>query len=349
MNFTRALAKAGENDDQLEGHVVAARSLLFDSGFLNSGDRSFELDDRGMKRLCQRVKAPAAYLQELPGCLQNALIQHHLGREMSQAREVEILATGTNFVGFGRADLVRLSGREVMLAVYEATGRSESDLDVVNFRVDIDSLRFDLIAHTAQREVVPGDAIEAGVRVQHSLIGAYATTIEGYMLRLVCQNGMVHRECVGSRRTPRTRRLLSAHRGAKLLQLDQVKRLTATRFSQIEAKLGGLSRLTTEPAVFNQLAENWLSRARLSTERLLPELREAWHHEGAEPTVYGVVNAFTRVATHSKKLTDHQRDVLSRLGALLAFRHQHLCPRCWSLISSDVAQGSGGDSPANRH
>ena len=92
--------------------------------------------------------------------------------------------------------------------------------------------------------------------------------------------------------------------------------------------------MTSERVEFDHFATHWLRRSRLSPQRLLPLLRQAHEVEGGEDSAYGVLNAFTRVATHQADLSLNIRHVLARLGGLLAFGHSRMCPRCWSLIAS---------------
>src|SRR5262249_34737025 len=116
---------------------------------------------------------------------------------------------------------------------------------------------------------------------------------------------------------------------------DQVRRLAADGLERVSRRLESLKRLTVEPADFEHLATNWLHRSRLSAERLMPLLRQAHAEDGGEETAYGIMNAFTRVATHHTELSTNIRDVLARMGGMLALGHSRLCPRCWSLIAAN--------------
>jgi hypothetical protein len=170
--------------------------------------------------------------------------------------------------------------------------------------------------------------------VIHSLTGEFATKIEGYLHRLVCTNGAVHRECSAPREVPRTRRLPASHPQAKDQQKEQVRRLVFNAIATLDRRFDGLEKLTSERVDFEDFATHWLRRSRLSHQRLMPLLRRAHDEEGGEGTAYGVLNAFTRVATHQAELSPNVRDVLARLGGMLAFGHSRLCPRCWSIIAS---------------
>ncbi len=213
-------------------------------------------------------------------------------------------------------------------------GGREDELEITRLAFGDDSVRFDLVTQRAEREVKPGDVVYAGVSVFHSLTGESATRVEGHLHRLKCLNGAVHRECLGPRRLPRTRRLSANHPKARHQQREQVRRLAADAFEKLNGRLADLSRLTTEPADLEHLAPNWLRRSRLSPSRLMPMLRQAYAEEGGDGTAYAIMNAFTRVATHQTDLSPNIRNILARMGGLLAFGHSRLCSKCWSLIAA---------------
>ena len=210
-------------------------------------------------------------------------------------------------IGIGRPDLVRLTGVDVIEAVLEGMGSRQDELDITRLGFGDDSVRFDLVTQRAEREVRPGDVVSAGVSVSHSLTGEFATKVEGHLYRLVCLNGAISRECVKPRQVHRTRRLSANHPRARHQQREQIRRLTEETFKRLNNRLDGLSRLTTERADLDHLASNWLRRSRLSPDRLMPLLREAHAEEGGEQTAYGIMNAFTRVATHQKDLSPNIR------------------------------------------
>jgi hypothetical protein len=147
---------------------------------------------------------------------------------------------------------------------------------------------------------------------------------------------MTHRECV-SRRTARTRRLPIEHPDALALQIAQVRRLSEGAWATLSDKLRAIEAMQHESVEIEPLLSRWIQHARLSTRTLIPLFRQAWEFEGGRPTAYDAVNALSRVATHEPSLTDRQRRVLAGLAGLLAFRHKHLCPRCFSLLGGPLS------------
>jgi hypothetical protein len=241
-----------------------------------------------------------------------------------------------------------LSGGEVLDAVLAGVGRT--DMDVHSLRVIDDHLvDLELVSDTAAQEVAVGDIIRAGLKVTHSVLGEPATSVESFALRLVCRNGMTHREC-SSQQATRTRRLPVDRADARRLQIEQVRKIAADTFASLGQRLGRIGRLQNERVEPQDLFARWLERARLSNRQLMPLLREAWQVEGGRPTAYDAMNALTRVATHATNLPLRQRRTLAGLAGLLAFREWHLCPRCFSMLSSRAgSENEGGHSGDKEH
>src|ERR1043166_7440645 len=156
-----------------------------------------------------------------------------------------------------------------------------------------------------------------------------ATTVPTYVLRLVCENGMMHRDCVDHKRSPRTRRLNKNQGNARELQLNQIRRLAADAWRQVPEKLAAIRRLAEERVDATAVIDNFVRRSRLYSRSVIELLRRAWQIEGGEPTAFGVLNALTRVATHSTDLSYRQRRMLAQLSGVFATRHTHICPRCF--------------------
>ena len=338
MKFDDLQAKIREEDSKITERIVAVNQLTIEPDGLSAAGEQIHLSRKGFEQLCDRFEhqpgVPASYLKSLPAQLSTRLLRHHLGEGILGGDTIALYLRGQQVNGIGRADLVRLPGTDVLEAVLDGTGGREEDLEITRLGLGDDSIRFDLVTQRAERAVRPGDVVYAGVSVSHSLTGEFATRVEGYLHRLRCLNGAISRECVGPRHVHRTRRLSANHPKARHQQQDQIRRLAMDALARLNERLDGLSRLTTERADLEHLGPNWLRRSRLSPDRLMPFLRQAHAEEGGEETAYGIMNAFTRVATHSTELSSNTRDVLARMAGLLAFGHSRLCPKCWSLVAA---------------
>jgi hypothetical protein len=320
-----------EREAQYSTLPVKVAEIRIEPGRLCAGDVAIGLGQEGLERICQEVKAPFAYLDRLPGDRQADLLQYHLRRGDLQGDKAEFVIRQQELVGIERRSLHRLSSTDVLDAI--ADGGGSSSLLVHRFQFFQNSFQLDLLSEAHDAEVAAGDIVQAGLRVTHSFVGEDATSLEAFVLRLVCSNGLIHRECV-SRGTARTRRLPASRPDAHALQMEQVRRLTADILRSLRAKLDTLKSLDREPVEFEHLMRRWLERSRLSTRSLWPLIEAAWRQEGGRSMAYDAMNALTRVATHAEDLDFRTRRALSSLAGILAFRQIHFCPRCFSILNS---------------
>lgn len=311
---------------------------IVDGGALIMKGSRFRLDDAGFKRFCEQVSAPAGYMKELPDRVRQPVLQHHLDCCDIGPDRLTIIARGGQFLAFGRPELMRIGGGDVLEAVQAG---ANCDLDVHRLEITDEAFRADLLVESATSEAAAGDVLRAGVTIKHSLIGEHATQVESFVFRLICSNGMTHRDCVASR-AARTRRLPSHRRDARKMQIEQVRRLTADVVAKLDEKLAAIRGLRNENVDVNQMMSRFLERGGMSTRLWMPVLREAWEAEGSETTAFGVMNALTRVATHRKELSARHRRILGGLAGILAFQQIHICPRCFSQI-----RGSADGAPAD--
>ena len=331
MEFDDLVSTVQQQEQQLSELRLPLSEVRFLPQELVAGERHCVLNPDAIAGICKRVSAPFSYVKKLNADVQARVLQHHVDNGDLGHEVVSVHIAAEEFVGFGKPDLVQLAGTEVL----EAVGESISGERAETHHLELNSKGFqlDILGYRANQEVSPGDVIRAGLRITHSFVGEHATSIEAFLFRLVCSNGMVHRDCV-TRRASRTRRLPVEYPHARDLQKEQIRRLTRDVWTALAEKLSAFGQLQEESVEIDQLFRRWLQRARLSTRRLLRLLETAWQAEGATPTMYGAVNAVTRVATHEQSLTDRERHILLRLAGLLAFRRLHLCPRCFSVLNT---------------
>jgi hypothetical protein len=329
----------GMREGEIQSISLPVNQLRVETDRIAAGDRKLLLEDAGLRRFARAVNAPFLYLDDLPPTLRAMLFQHHLDNG-DLGQNVSLFARGDRVVAFADPGLLRLSGGEVLDAVLEGFGSDVGNLGVLKLEFLDESVEVDLVGYQTHDEIAPGDVLQAGLRVTHSFIAEHAEWVEAFIFRLVCSNGLVHRECI-SRRGPRTRRLPVGYPNGKELQRDQLRRLAAQAWEALGPKLGAIRSLANERINFEPLVLRWLEKARLSTRTLMPFLLDAWQAEGAQPTMYAVMNALTFVGTHGEGLTLRQRRILTRLAGLMAFRRIHLCPKCFSFITDQ----SFGDSP----
>ena len=298
-------------------------------------DHELRLDSEGLQRLCRHFSAPAEYLDRLPARLRDSLLAHHLaamgdGEGRLNDRSSRIVYRNGTFIDVIRADLHTLGSHEVLNAVRDGFGSDSDTFEVQRLEIGHEAFRLDVVSPRVSTEVRRGDVIEAGISLEHSYVGERATTVMAFMTRLVCTNGTVHRECVGSRQTTRTRRLNADRADAGMLQIEQITRMTRDVREKLGSTLDSIRKLADKKAELREM-EQFLRQARMHSGGLVSRLRDAWVTEGSERTAFGLFNALTRLATHDTGLSVRQRAILARLAGIYANSSTHICPHCFSV------------------
>jgi hypothetical protein len=343
MNLDDCKQTIERYEGELQRLEVDVNKLRFEGDSLWANDSKLGIDDNCIARLARRAAAPSIYLKRLDPNVRATLLQYHLDAGHFGPERLSITYTPTHLINIGSDSLTSLNGTEVINAIVDGVGTESRDLSVHGFSFSDQGFQLDVLGYHTREEVLPGDVVQGGLRITYSVLGEHAVWVEGFIVRLLCANGMTHRECV-SRRPPRTRRLPLTNHNAKQLQSDQLRRLAAGEWEKLTAKLQALHSLSEERIEFEPMLGRWLERARLSQRRLMPLLLDARQHEVNNDTNYAAVNALTRVATHNEQLTVRERRTLARLAGLLAFRRLHFCPRCFSVLGddADAPEDAGG-------
>ena len=317
--FSGLIAAVREWESEISQIAVCPRDLRFFSRGVTHGERFFGLDEPARNRLFRKVGAPIGYLTEHTSAFQAAALAEHANRG-DFGLTAKLVVRNDQIITSLKDNLLALSNASVLTAVTDALGRDVDNLLIRKFDVDYDHLEVVLVSPSKAITVRAGDVVQSGLRITHHRFGGPATLVEAFVYRLVCSNGMTRRECVGEG-SSRTRKLPIDDPGSHELQMNQIYRVTfkATRDRRAHVE---------------ELLGRWLQRGRLSPRLLLPRLMHAWREEGSEDTVYGAVNALTRVATHDTELRDRQRRALTVLGGLLAFSQTHICDRCFSILAT---------------
>jgi hypothetical protein len=321
--------------------VPVGRTVRVEGQVLHTGCVRAHLDAPGVERLCEQLGVPRHYVAGLNEPLRNPLLNFHLARGDHYRRvrgdgKLNVVSRNGAFVGFARSDLTDLSPQALIAAVLEGVG-GEPDRRVAVNRLMLgeERVEFELISLPITEQVATGDIFHGGLLVSYSPIGRHAVSVETFLFRRICRNGLTHRRCIAERAISRTRRLPRDHAQAKEIQFRQVRQLASDVWEGLRPRLVEVAALRNErldnvEAFLGQL----LRRTRLWSQSMMRFLLEALSAEDERGTAYAALNAVTHVATHRPELSSRQRRAMSALGGLIAHRHTHICPRCYSIVGN---------------
>lgn len=196
---------------------------------------------------------PADYVPKLPAAIQAELVNHHL-RELYTANRMTgpdalvLYARKDEFVGVGRSDLLTLGCKTLLEAVRQGVGVDAASLltrPTAHFGNEV--IRIDLISKVSAFEARAGDILWSGLHIDHSLVGDFATTVQQYVVRVVCGNGLTRRECLGLKKAPRIRRQSKSQEDGQDILFDQVRRITETAWKGLPRVLEAIKQLQEKP------------------------------------------------------------------------------------------------------
>ena len=339
MTITDVARLAQEADARYQQIEVEIPALKIGAEEIRIEGEPFSFSAEARERVYSIVTAPATFMRPLSPRLQAEILTEVFHRD-TWGNRLSVALCGAEVFSIFRGGLGRLGQFDVVTAVSEALGDDVHSLSVTRIVSNADQLDVDLATPRKSVDVRTGDTVRGGFHISHSIFGKQATSIEMFTHRLVCLNGMIHRDCPSQSGASRTRKLPANHPNGRELQMEQVRRLTAQAWEQLEPVLAELKATQERKADVENVLTGWLQRARISTEAMLPRLKEAWQQDGGENTQYAAINALTRVATHREDVSVRQRRTLASLAGLLAFSNVHICPRCFTVLSQNTTDGA---------
>lgn len=328
-------------DVRVELLNVGLRDLVYSGGTsFKNGGRRWQFSDDAWRTVCSYLSIPPDLLPQISWGAGGILIKviHGAGRKANGAPDHLRLAADGNgmVVGVADADLACLSNEEIVNAITETVPEriSSETLSVADLRLD--ETEFELFFHTEGlvTEPRPGDVLHGGLMVRHSQVGLSPTVILSYVHRLVCSNGMTQRVFLQGRPS-RTKRCKVENSPKRMV--ETVRRQLREAWTQLEERLEGFKGLLAHPLEMDELPEalrrRWSINRKVAAEIALALQNDELGRTGTE---YDLVNALSRVATHSEELLPRYRRHLSLVAGMFAQRHVHQCRFCGSWLDKPV-------------
>ena len=345
-------------DEQLrEMPSLPAAAIGIGGNEFNFGEISIPLDQESRNRLFVIAGAPQSYLSQRSIDIQNLALREHLQQGTFGEIVTPVLQAG-KLLTLHSGRLAEMTYSEVLGAVSETLGDDAAPLSVTKIDHSDTRLELEVTSPAKSMEVRRGDIIRGGLHISHSRYQGDATQIFAFIYRLVCENGMIQRQCV-SQGIVRTRKPPAGHPNAKEMLMDQVRRLTQQTWNRVEKQMSEFQAASHRQVEVVPLVRQFLQRARISTKvtdsaepantTIMDRILAAWRLEGADDSYFGAVNALTRVGTHDLSLSPRQRRLLILLGGLMAFSGAHICPRCFSVISDSGTRHDNEDDRLSGH
>lgn len=286
-----------------------ARLAVFDKAGMVGYPTTAALSD-----LSTRVGFPSDFVAKLPLDLQALVINDRI----SECRETNMTMTRQPYriavEGGGLADhpdyktvtnispgwrgilphgAVAQTAYDIVVSVYGVQGTTVAKARLLDAGMEL-RLQTNYTAPVTRRV---GDVVSLGVRVAHKYGIELAVSL--YIERLACLNGMT---AVSSAFEWKSRQVGGPQAQLEWLMVGVANALAG--FDAVVTKAQAMSRVNVEGDAERSLIER--ARAMRLPRGQDDALLAAWRQE-PDPTEWGFLNAFTRLATHGEELNDRQR------------------------------------------
>jgi len=309
---------------EVEFRAEPIEKVQFSDGWLTINGERFFVTETARRMLAEGLGMPAAFVLQLPLQLQVSLFNFVINRTVARAPNkppvVRFAVRGDMVVAAAiNPKSLTTSLSSALTKIFEVIPEEWTEMEPMVHRWcwSPQKAEVQLIFQQVSSEPRPGDIVSGGIWIRVSPIGLRAPSVEPFLLRLICANGMVvpERLCTktnGDRRKNGSDFLQSAERAWRILS-EVMRRLPdlAQERVDVEAEVVTIARDLRLSTALRRALLNALERDEL----------------GNHGTLLDVINAVSRVATHHDRLNDAVRHRLMRAAGLL-LQGEHRCPTC---------------------
>lgn len=337
MKFEEILKEYEEEERKTTYLTLLPEKIrITDSGSINIGDREFTLAESAETQLARLAGIPSGFFKEITPELKainfNTLFPEKIGS--SRTNRFKAIVKDNTLRGLTDESLIVLPAYTVLTNILNnMPEKFNGELDVKNFSQSEESFILNLTTPKFTAEPRKDDLLCGGICIRHSSVGGFATQVSTYIHRLACENGMVVPICENNRQL-RIRRL-DTMRFSRNAILNRISYISSLAWNELGEKVEIFSTLQNakidpEPFIKKLATLHHLNK------KILQAVIEALHEDelGQEKSLYSVVLAFSRVATHRLDLLGpFEGNHLMRLSGLLSQEsHVKECPYCHSLL-----------------
>lgn len=294
----------------------------------NGEEAALQLTKAALLELTSAVGLPKTYVAKTPPRLVAPHLDYWYESPDRQSRllMVDGVAQGVTKATFRSLSSARLVERSIDV-ICKRYGIQPHDVlvDKSKSRSTLQSMSTLLIIPEASRSMRPNDDWSGGVQLTNSLTGEHATKARSYLFRWWCTNGATT-SGKASATFDRRDRDVDAY--------DWIGRAVDQALGHLESEFDRVEAMTTEPieGEVRVAIDNLAERYKLSN-----PVREAIRNQMMETpdvTMYGLMQAVTYAAAHSRGIPTNVRERLMDIGGDFVYGAGR-CDSCHSVLVED--------------
>jgi hypothetical protein len=331
MKIDEARHLLQQRDDALTRHTVGADKLHVqvlseeDAVLEVAGGDDLRMTDGSITEMAKHFGVSVNTFRDFPLDLQ----QHTLNRLLRERRNsddgfIGVYSIGERAMAFTKPNKPYIPCTPILDSAIEAINPDE-DREIKDFSLRRNGFGASLMSDKAVRVGPPevGDLTQAGVKLQHSDVGSFTTSLNAFLLRLICLNGL-------SRASSVARGNFSSEDeyDAGAMVHDWASEL----YMELDEHLHCFEKLAEIPIPAPYQAIEQLGERHSLSEECTEMVLDAYSLESELPhTMYRLTNALTYVSSHAEFDSQTQPKKLQNIADFLVGSGEDICPHCLSL------------------
>jgi hypothetical protein len=329
MNVDEARQLLQQRDDALNRHTVEAGNVLVqvvseDEAVLEMArGNDLVMSDGSIIEMAKHFGVAVNTFRKFPIDLR----EHTLNRLLREQTHdhggyLGIYSIGERAVAFTDPAKPHIRCLPVFDAALAAVDPNE-DRELQNFSLKRHGFSVNLMSDKAVDVAHVGDITQGGIQLQHSDVSSFTTSVNAFLLRLICLNGLARSSSVARGHFTADDEYEA---GAMVFDWARELHMELDEHLHLYERLAEISIPDPYGAIETLGARNGLSED--ATEMVL----DAYSLESNLPdTMYRLTNALTFVSTHGEFETATQPKKLQNLADYLVGNGEEICPHCLSL------------------
>ena len=255
-----------------------------------------------------RLRVPHSYLSRCPAGLQADNLNHWMREEQSNRDTLFCRFDGMSLRAVFTERYTELDNLQVLSRMLEYGFEPSQE---VHYILDGSMMVLKMPDRSKMFGLAQNDKLVPGISISNSEVGILSFTLECYIFRLACSNGLITKTAIANRFKHISTKALDQFPDVMMRVVEQ------SRLSESQLRFSVETRVDDPPATINTF-----NRQFQISQDLGDKVVQAWEVEPAY-TMFGVINSYT-FSAKNKDLTAEQSYKLERTGgAILSLVKPH--------------------------
>lgn len=292
-----------------------------DDVIMTIGDDEFKLSDNAFRQLAGTLEIPIPFAKKIDDQLFDYNFNYLLAHNKEEFKNALVIDDRVR--SFADPGNPYVSSNRVFETLAETF---DGDFDLKYIKLDDTKMTFSMLPHQ-YKESIDGSNLFGGLKVAYSDAWAIFPSIDAYIWRELCTNGMIdkldgHKFRVSGKTEDQ---ILSQITSYAQLSLEKIPTLFANFEKLLEEKVDDYKKMIARICVEYKLPNKVRERLLFWAEQI--EFLMTISGQKIE-NMHDIVNLITWTGSHDAELSQENRNLLLEIGGSLTLKHDERCGSC---------------------